>query len=73
MSRPIQDKFFSSGYSDYFDLVGAKFVVGPTEFGKQRGLRIDRIMEIRLKEDSIAMRRNAGKTFKIECAYRYQE
>ena len=73
MSKPVEDKFIESGYSDYFDFVGAKLVVGPTEFGRQRGLRVDRIMEIRLKEDSADLKRHAGHTFKIECAYRYLE
>lgn len=73
ISRPLQDKFINSGYADYFEICNAKLVVGPTEFGRQRGLRIDRIIEMRLKEDSADVRRHAGKTFKIECAYRYRE
>lgn len=64
---------FRAMYNDYFNFIKAKIVIGPTEFGHLRGIRIDRIMEIQLKEDSPDVLRNAGKTFKIENEYRYQD
>ena len=64
---------FISMYKDYFNFIKAKIVIGPTEFGQLKGIRIDRIMEIQLKEDSPDVIRNAGKTFKIENEFKYQD
>jgi hypothetical protein len=72
MSQPMESKFKST-YSDYFNIIKAKIVIGPTEFGHLKGIRIDRIMEIQLKEDSPDVLRNAGKTFKIENEFKYQD
>lgn len=58
-------------YSHFFNFYKAKIVIGPTEFGIQKGLRIDRIMEIQLKYDSYEVTRNDGKTLKIENVYKY--
>ena len=72
MSQPMEERFKTT-YHDYFNFIKSKIVIGPTEFGHLRGIRIDRIMEIQLKENSPDVLRNAGKTFKIENEYRYQD
>ena len=46
-------------------------MITPTSFGNQKGIRIDRILELKLKEDSAEVRRAAGKTLKIENNYKY--
>jgi hypothetical protein len=46
-------------------------VITETEFGQQKGIRIDRLLEVSLKENSPDVNRNHGKTFKIENAYKY--
>jgi len=72
MSQPMENRFRTM-YKDYFNFIKAKIVIGPTEFGHMKGIRIDRIMEIQLKEDSPDVLRNAGKTFKIENEFKYQD
>ena len=72
MSQPMEGRFRTI-YRDYFNFIKAKIVIGPTEFGHLKGIRIDRIMEIQLKEDSPDVLRNAGKTFKIENEFKYQD
>lgn len=37
---------FKEVYKDYFNFIKSKIVIGPTEFGHLKGVRIDRIMEI---------------------------
>lgn len=64
---------FKEIYKDYFSFIKAKIVIGPTEFGHLRGIRIDRIMEIQLKEDSPDVLRNAGKTLKLENVFKYEQ
>ena len=71
MSQPVQEKFLNSGYSDYFEIKSARVVLGPTSFGKQKGIRIDRIMEVTIKENSPDVHRNLYRTIKVECAYKY--
>lgn len=44
----------------------------PTEFGNQKGLRIDRILEIQLRTDSFQLMQDTGKTLKLENMYRYK-
>jgi len=39
-------------YGGYLKLIKTKLVFSPTEFGNQKGLRIDRILEIQLRTDS---------------------
>ena len=45
MSQPMEERFKTT-YRDYFNFIKSKIVIGPTEFGQLRGIRIDRIMEI---------------------------
>jgi len=45
MSQPMEERFKTT-YHDYFNFIKSKIVIGPTEFGQLRGIRIDRIMEI---------------------------
>jgi len=45
-------------------------VFSPTEFGNQKGLRIDRILELQLK-DSLEVLHNSGKTLMLEVMYKY--
>lgn len=59
-------------YEGYLLLIKTKLNFSPTQFGNQKGMRIDRIMEIQIKNDSIDILRNAGKTLKLENMYRYQ-
>lgn len=68
MSYDIQEKFLQA-CGDYFDLTHSSIVFSPTAFGKQKGLRIDRIMELQLKENSPEVRRSVYKTIKLECLY----
>lgn len=58
-------------YSDFLNVKNKKLVYSTAQFGGQKGLRIDLIMELQLKEDNIELILNAGKTFKIENMYRY--
>jgi hypothetical protein len=47
-------------------------VFSPTEFGNQKGLRIDRVLELQLN-DSLEVLHNAGKTLKLENIYKYNQ
>ena len=71
-SAPMEEQF-AEIYRDYLVLKKTKLVFSPTEFGKQRGIRIDRIMELQIKENSPDVSRNRGKTLKLEIVYRYLE
>jgi hypothetical protein len=65
MEKSFQDKYY-----DLLTLVKSKTVVTRTQFGNQKGLRIDRIFEIQLK-DSAEVSRRSGGTLKLENMYRY--
>lgn len=67
MEKSFQDKYY-----DLLTLVKSKTAVTRTQFGNQKGLRIDRIFEIQLK-DSAEVSRRSGGTLKLENMYRYQE
>ena len=45
MSNDIEVKLLEA-CGDYFELTHSSIVFSPTAFGKQKGLRIDRIMEL---------------------------
>lgn len=66
------EKKFQQSYRDYLVVERTKTVITQTEFGHQKGIRIDRLIEVSLKEDSPDVQRNHSKTFKIENAYRYK-
>ena len=50
-SLPIEIKLYNR-YKDLFKFYKTKIVFGPTQFGNSKGVRIDRIMTLELREDS---------------------
>ena len=50
-SLPIEIKLYER-YKDLFKFYKTKIVFGPTDFGNQKGVRIDRIMTLELRDDS---------------------
>jgi hypothetical protein len=70
MCKPMEDGF-NQQYKDYLTIKNKRFVFSPVEFSNYRGLRIDRILEIELKEKSPEVMYNAGRTFKMENIHKY--
>ena len=67
------EKSFQKQYRQYFNLISAKSVITPTSFGNQKGIRIDRILELELKEGTPEIREAIGKTLKLENNYKYHK
>ena len=79
VSIDIEDKLLIA-CGEYFTLTHSNVVFSPTAFGKQKGLRVDRIMELQLKsfrdtafgkENSPEVMRAVYKTIKLDCLYSY--
>jgi hypothetical protein len=45
MSEPMEVQF-QEAYADYFNLIDTQLIITPTQFGNQKGIRIDRLMQI---------------------------
>jgi hypothetical protein len=70
LSGPMENNFRST-YSDFLQIERVRTEVTPTEFGHQKGIRIDRLLEISLLNNS-QVTSNSGKTLHIGNAYSYQ-
>jgi len=70
MSRPLETGF-TQMYNEFLTVINRRLVFTPTEFGNSKGLRIDTLLEIQLKEDSPEVMHHAGQTLKLETIYRY--
>lgn len=72
MCLPMEDGFIYQ-YHEYLTIKNKRLVFSPTEFSNYKGLRIDRILEIELKEVSPEVMYNAGRTFRMESMHTFLE
>lgn len=70
MCLPMEDGFILQ-YREFLTIKNKRLVFSPTEFSNYKGLRIDRILEVELKEYSPEVMYNAGRTFKIESMHSF--
>jgi len=61
---------FEEQYHEFLHIAKKRLVFSQTEFGNQKGIRIDRILELQLK-DSLDVLHNSGKTLQLSVAYKY--
>ena len=64
---------FQAVYSEFLNIEKAKNVISETSFGNQKGIRIDRLLEVSLLENSVEVSRNSGKTLMLETLYKYKK
>lgn len=70
MCKPMEADFINQ-YIDYVEIKNKRLVFSPAEFGHDKGIRVDRILEFELLERSPEVCYNVGRTFKIENLYQY--